>query len=603
MSNKRAADSEIQRLEGAAKFAKTGTCTAAATAAATHCALVAGTRCRVGGLKRAQHHNEKWGTVGAFNPATGRYVVLLQTGESLALQPANIFVTDEAVGIDPLPVSAVAPALAAALPETSAAKGPGAEDATLAASTITSLSRVLQLCNMVTAEELADPDEYRDILSDVRDECAQVGGAVASITIPRLDDLSAQPPTLPPRVDAIGLIFVEFEDVAGAEKARRALDGRTFGENVVFVLPYPEADYAKGILADVRVALAAADEAAKAALRRTGVVRMWNLDKGFGFVREHNGTDTDIFVHARSLVTHCSFVALDVGQRVSFLLEKQLDGRYQAVDVRDPDGKLPVDEAAHQAALAAASDKANVSVFSDTIQGHKPTNEDRFTNCLAVGARKFGKWIGVYDGHGGEECAQHLATNLHHACEAAWQGQPTPTAITAAFVDGFARVEAEYLRQAEHQKWLAGSTACVVLLHGWQPPPPCPQTGGRGCMLWCANLGDTRAVLCRGGKSKRLSEDHKPDRPDEKRRVEAAGGFVLNMGGVWRATNNSGGMGAIEAGASSLYLAVSRAFGDPQLKKLSATSKTGDTVISAVPEVKSCALEPDDLFFVVACDG
>ena len=39
-------------------------------------------------------------------------------------------------------------------------------------------------------------------------------------------------------------------------------------------------------------------------------------------------------------------------------------------------------------------------------------------------------------------------------------------------------------------------------------------------------------------------------------------------------------------GATSLYLAVSRAFGDLQLKQVSASSKTGDTVVSAVPEVK-----------------
>ena len=36
---------------------------------------------------------------------------------------------------------------------------------------------------------------------------------------------------------------------------------------------------------------------------------------------------------------------------------------------------------------------------------------------------------------------------------------------------------------------------------------------------------------------------------------------------------------------------------------VSASSKTGDSVVSAVPEVKSCALEGDDLFFLVGCDG
>jgi cold shock CspA family protein len=207
---------------------------------------------------------------------------------------------------------------------------------------------------MVTAEELADPEEYRDILSDVREECTRVGGDVASVTIPRLDDLSAQPPALPPSVDAIGLVFVEFEGLDAAEKARSALDGRTFGENLVSVFPYPESDYAQGVLTDVRVALPAADEPAVdgAPRRRTGVVRMWNVDKGFGFVQESDGTD--LFVHVRSLVAHSSSAALDIGQCVSYRVETQPDGRDQAVDVRDPGGELPVDEAAHQAALAAA---------------------------------------------------------------------------------------------------------------------------------------------------------------------------------------------------------------------------------------------------------
>ena len=167
-----------------------------------------------------------------------------------------------------------------------------------------------------------------------------------------------------PSVDAIGLIFVEFEEVESAAKAQAALHGRTFGDSVVAVLPYPEAGYAEGVLTDVRVALAAAaaEAAAKAeaARRRTGAVRMWNTDKGFGFVDEDNSSaDEGIFVHARSLVTHASSAALEVGQRVSFLVELRPDSRHQAMDVRDRDGVLPVDEAAHQAALIAVSCEIN----------------------------------------------------------------------------------------------------------------------------------------------------------------------------------------------------------------------------------------------------
>lgn len=39
--------------------------------------------------------------------------------------------------------------------------------------------------------------------------------------------------------------------------------------------------------------------------------------------------------------------------------------------------------------------------------------------------------------------------------------------------------------------------------------------------LTVLNVGDSRAVLCRGGEAVPLSDDHKPDRPDEKERIEA----------------------------------------------------------------------------------
>ena len=176
---------------GAAKVPK-GT-----AAASTGAGFAMGTQCLVEGLKKAERHNGKRGTVGALNAATGRYVVLLETGESLALQPANIVVEGESsADAASQPVAAASAAAAAAAPAASTiGSGSGSSSPSGSAGAVGS-SRVLQLCNMVTAEELDNPEEYADILSDVRGECASVGGAVASIAIPRLDDLSAQPPAL-----------------------------------------------------------------------------------------------------------------------------------------------------------------------------------------------------------------------------------------------------------------------------------------------------------------------------------------------------------------------------------------------------------------------
>ena len=46
--------------------------------------------------------------------------------------------------------------------------------------------------------------------------------------------------------------------------------------------------------------------------------------------------------------------------------------------------------------------------------------------------------------------------------------------------------------------------------------------------IYCANAGDSRTVIGRGGGTmcEALSEDHKPDNEDEKKRIVDAGGFV-----------------------------------------------------------------------------
>jgi len=44
--------------------------------------------------------------------------------------------------------------------------------------------------------------------------------------------------------------------------------------------------------------------------------------------------------------------------------------------------------------------------------------------------------------------------------------------------------------------------------------------------IYCANSGDSRAVLCKNGIAYPLSEDHKPDLESEKARIYKADGWV-----------------------------------------------------------------------------
>ncbi|KAI0562564.1 Protein phosphatase [Gracilaria domingensis] len=149
---------------------------------------------------------------------------------------------------------------------------------------------------------------------------------------------------------------------------------------------------------------------------------------------------------------------------------------------------------------------------------------------------------------------------------------------------------------------LSGSTGTFLLIHN--------------TTLYCANVGDSRAILGRvqpqlfeshrsepfpTSDQKRprclpdhytaipISIDQKPSRPDEMERLLAAGARVDDWEGidvgetrVWRPDVRSPG------------LAVSRSFGDLEVKRYG---------VSCDPEIFSLDLHPDDHFLVLGSDG
>lgn len=131
---------------------------------------------------------------------------------------------------------------------------------------------------------------------------------------------------------------------------------------------------------------------------------------------------------------------------------------------------------------------------------------------------------------------------------------------------------------------LVGSTAIIVLVECGEETP----LHGRPRRLTVANCGDSRAVLCRGGKAVDLSEDHKPELPREEERIKKAGGHVALIGPCHRVD----GWG----------LNLSRALGDFHYKANSCLPPEEQKVI-AVPEICTLELTEEDEFVVLACDG
>ncbi|AES73518.1 putative protein-serine/threonine phosphatase [Medicago truncatula] len=168
--------------------------------------------------------------------------------------------------------------------------------------------------------------------------------------------------------------------------------------------------------------------------------------------------------------------------------------------------------------------------------------------------------FGVFDGHGGVRAAEYVKQNLFSNLIS----HPKFISDTkSAITDAYNHTDNEYLKSENNHHKDAGSTASTAILVGDR--------------LLVANVGDSRAVICRGGNAIAVSRDHKPDQTDERQRIEDAGGFVM-WAGTWRV----GGV-----------LAVSRAFGDRLLKQY----------VVADPEIQEEKVDSSLEFLILASDG
>ncbi|XP_010247858.1 PREDICTED: probable protein phosphatase 2C 75 isoform X2 [Nelumbo nucifera] len=190
-------------------------------------------------------------------------------------------------------------------------------------------------------------------------------------------------------------------------------------------------------------------------------------------------------------------------------------------------------------------------------------------------------FFAVYDGHGGSHERMHVFLEEELMREESESGEDGRTAQQerwrSAMGRCFERMDEVALNacacgkvvtpceceRAGLTSEIVGSTALVGVIT--------PDS------IIVANCGDSRAVLSRGGKAIPLSFDHKPDRPDELSRIEAAGGRVIYLNGA-RVLG---------------ILAMSRALGDKYLKP----------IVISEPELTITERTPEDECLILASDG
>lgn len=169
-------------------------------------------------------------------------------------------------------------------------------------------------------------------------------------------------------------------------------------------------------------------------------------------------------------------------------------------------------------------------------------------------------YYAVFDGHGGVDAATYAATHLHVALS---KQRTLQSDADKAFKAAFACTDDMFRGRARRERLRSGSTGVAALIQGQQ--------------LTVAWLGDSQVLLVRRGQVVPLMEPHKPEREDEKQRIEDLGGCITFMG-CWRVNGT---------------YAVSRAIGDFDQKPY----------VSGDADCSTIQLSGDEDYVLLACDG
>jgi len=210
----------------------------------------------------------------------------------------------------------------------------------------------------------------------------------------------------------------------------------------------------------------------------------------------------------------------------------------------------------------------DIIATSASMQGFRLDMEDDHTIYLRLPQHPQHAFIGVYDGHSGKASSEWLAKFL-------WQELDKLEEITN---EGISEILLQMdIEWGKLPQRCCGSTIVFAII---ERPTKLLETF-KVNIGW---VGDSRAFAIKNGRLVELTIDHKPNNPEEKRRIELAGGLVSM-------DNRVDG-----------ELAMSRAFGDWNLKDKSVKEDYAQNKVICIPEFQSIELEEGDCL-LLSCDG
>jgi len=222
---------------------------------------------------------------------------------------------------------------------------------------------------------------------------------------------------------------------------------------------------------------------------------------------------------------------------------------------------------------------------------YKP-NQDSFIALSSIGNNPQLALFGVFDGHGprGEEASQFARVNLSDATIRHNNFLHSPF---DAFIASFENVHQRFISPATQKAGVdtavSGTTAITLLFNKDQ--------------YICANVGDSRAMIAsrnysKGLVAKALSSDHKPQRPDERARIQRTNAKILSEKqlGIEDGDPDKWYVCRVHNGTIRYGVLFTRSLGDAD-----AHAHLG---LIATPEIRKGNIDVNrDRFMVIASDG